>query len=108
VANLEEIRRILSSGEFDNLIGRSEDDQLEFKKSPYQLEDKRQKAELAKDVSSMANVRGGIILIGVETHQDPALSFEVATRIRSLGEALRCDNGARRFWQGDRYSTRLF
>ena len=39
---------------------------LDFKMCPYQLEQDRQRFELAKDVSAMANAEGGVILIGIE------------------------------------------
>jgi hypothetical protein len=41
-----------------------ETEHLEFKAEPYRLEHELQKQELAKDVSGLANARGGAILIG--------------------------------------------
>ena len=50
------------------------------------LEDKRQKFEFAKDVSSFANARGGVIVIGLETQRDAVLSGDVVTGWRLLDE----------------------
>ncbi|MDT7043089.1 ATP-binding protein [Candidatus Nitronereus thalassa] len=65
----DEIQTILESGKFNNLIGATEDELLECKKSPYQLDQEDQKLELAKDVSALANVRGGYIIIGARTEK---------------------------------------
>ncbi len=67
------------------LIGQPEAVWLEFKTSPYQLSDERQKFELAKDVSAMANADGGVILMGVETQKDERRQEDVATAISRLG-----------------------
>ena len=69
--SLEEIRAILESGIFDGLIGAVEDERIECKAAPYQLQHAHQKQELAKDVSAFANAEGGMILIGVRTERDP-------------------------------------
>lgn len=66
----EEVNAILASGEFDQLKGAREGELLECKGSPYRLDQEHQKLELAKDVSALANARGGIILIGVHTERD--------------------------------------
>lgn len=63
-----------------------EDEQLEFKASPYQLKDEKQKMELAKDVSSFANAGGGIILVGVESEKVQERQSEKAIRIRPFAE----------------------
>ncbi|NOT96228.1 MAG: ATP-binding protein, partial [Nitrospira sp.] len=65
--SLEDVQQILESGEFDSLIGTQEDDHLECKGEPYQLDINHAKLEFAKDVSALANAKGGIILIGVRT-----------------------------------------
>lgn len=68
---LEEVRVILESGNFNELIGAVENEQLECKAAPYQLDNDHHKQELAKDVSALANADGGIVLIGVRTEKDP-------------------------------------
>jgi hypothetical protein len=50
---------ILRSGNFDPLVGTIEDARIEAKGEPYQLSgNERQKQELAKDVSALANAGG--------------------------------------------------
>lgn len=85
---LGEIREILRGGEFDQLIEGLEDVQLECKGAPYQLEDDRQKMELAKDVSALANVKGGELLLGVRTEKDPAHAGDEIKQIRCFGRNL--------------------
>lgn len=48
---------------------------LDFKREPYPKADKKAKEELAKDVSAMANTRGGVILIGVAENKGKAHSI---------------------------------
>ena len=55
----EEVVTILESGNFDDLIGVVEDEYVEAKQEPYQLVDEHNKQELAKDISGMANSKGG-------------------------------------------------
>lgn len=64
---VEQIKAILDGGNFDELITAVEDEQIECKEAPYQLNEVHQKQELAKDVSGFANANGGVILIGVRT-----------------------------------------
>jgi hypothetical protein len=66
----EKVRGIIESGEFGELVGAIEDERLECKAAPYQVEHEHQKLELAKDVSALANAEGGVILVGVETGKD--------------------------------------
>jgi hypothetical protein len=61
---LEEIRQILFGGRFDELKGTLETEFFEAKSEPWELNSERGKLDLAKDVSSLANWRGGIIVIG--------------------------------------------
>lgn len=67
----DEIKSILEIGNFDKLIGTIENEQLDFKKAPYQLDTDLEKLELVKDISSFANADGGVILLGVRTERDP-------------------------------------
>jgi hypothetical protein len=77
---------ILKGGDFDQFIGAMESDEFECKAEPYRLDDKRQKFELAKDVSSFANARGGMIVVGLVTERDSVLSGDVVTGQRLLDE----------------------
>jgi len=81
VLSLPEIITILQSGDFTTLIGSLEGDHLECKGAPYQLEQEREKMELAKDVSALANAYGGIILIGVQTEKEPTYHGDIIRRL---------------------------
>src|SRR5579864_3781245 len=70
------IRSLLATGDFDQLIDALETETLECKSVPYQLQFARQKQELAKDVSGMANANGGYILVGIRTESNPARAEE--------------------------------
>jgi hypothetical protein len=78
---LEEIDSILLSGAFAALVGCLEDDHLECKAAPYDLDVERTKMELAKDVSALANSDGGIVLIGVHTERDPTYKSDIIRRV---------------------------
>ena len=79
--SIADIAAILESGDFSPLIGALEDEHLECKSAPYQLDQERGKMELAKDVSALANADGGFILIGVTTEIEPTSNGEVIRRI---------------------------
>lgn len=81
-----ECAAILKGGDLDQFIGAMESDEFECKAEPYRLDDKRQKFELAKDVSSFANARGGVIVIGLVTERDSVLSGDVVRGQRFLDE----------------------
>jgi hypothetical protein len=83
----EEVTTILQSGDFNALLGAMEDHQLECKSSPYRLDEESEKFELAKDVSAMANVSGGVVLIGVRTRKDATLSADVVCDVSPFEES---------------------
>ncbi len=70
------------------LIGHLETRQVEFKREPYRLTDDRQKLELAKDVSALANAAGGVIILGISTDRDEARPWDRASAIRPFPLAL--------------------
>jgi len=65
--SIKELEKIISSGDFDSLIGKIENDFFDCKRQIYHLENEYSKRELAKDVSSFVNLNGGYILIGPKT-----------------------------------------
>ncbi|MEP7042888.1 MAG: ATP-binding protein [Dokdonella sp.] len=69
IINHEEIIRLLESGKFEDLIGVFENERLECKQQPYDLESDKNKVEFSKDVSAMANADGGVILLGYRTEK---------------------------------------
>jgi hypothetical protein len=83
-----EVLYFLGRGEFDEIIGTAEDEQLEFKGSPYYLASDAMKFELAKDVTALANSGGGLILLGFRTCKDPDYSFEFVDECRPIDRGL--------------------
>ena len=63
----KELEGIITTADFDNLMGEVENDWFECKSEPYQVRNEAGKRELAKDVSSFANAQGGYIFIGIKT-----------------------------------------
>ncbi|MFI5395776.1 MAG: helix-turn-helix domain-containing protein [Candidatus Binatia bacterium] len=86
--SLDEIRRSLRSGDPSVLVGEFESEMLECKGQPYLLDTDRQKMELAKDVSALANVQGGVILMGFATTLDSIHGEERIELIRAFDKAL--------------------
>jgi schlafen family protein len=82
--SINDVDEILISGRFEELIGGVEDEHLECKSAPYQLDQDRQKMELAKDVSALANADGGILLIGVQTEKNPSHLGDEIRRISAV------------------------
>lgn len=76
-----EIAEILRSGDFSRLIGGIEHDHLECESAPYNLNEDRDKMELAKDVSALANADGGIVLIGIQTEREPLHQGDIIRRV---------------------------
>lgn len=83
----DEARAILRSGNFAGLIGVIETDQLEAKSEPYP-DTNLGHFELAKDVSALANARGGIIIIGVRTERFPERQADEITEVRLVPRGL--------------------
>lgn len=62
--SIKELEKIINDSGFDSLIGKIENDFFDCKSQIYDLKNEYSKRELAKDVSSFANLNGGYILIG--------------------------------------------
>jgi len=86
--SLGEVLKVLANGEFNFLIGAIESVVLDFKGSPYRLDSTRDKLELAKDVSALANFQGGLIVMGVKTTKVEGRQHELAEEIRGFEETL--------------------
>jgi hypothetical protein len=78
----DEIIDLLRTGNFDALIGEFESDWLECKRQPYAIDSDEQKLELAKDVASLANANGGLLLIGLSTTKSPTHGMDQIDRAR--------------------------
>jgi len=64
---IQELEKIINAGDFESLKKKIENDFFDCKRESYDLSKDSQKIELAKDVSSFANLNGGYILIGPKT-----------------------------------------
>ena len=85
---VKELEKILSEGDFDSLIGKIENDFFDCKNQIYNLKDDYSKLELAKDVSSFANLNGGYILIGPKTKNSETHFGDEITEISLLNQNL--------------------
>lgn len=80
--NPQDVLGRLTTGEFNALIGVAESVWLDAKECPYVLDTMKQKLEIAKDVSALANAVGGIIVLGFDTTRDPLTSGEHISEVR--------------------------
>jgi len=76
------IVELLRSGKFESLIGRFENEWIECKRQPYDIDKDEQKLELSKDVAGLANASGGILLIGLSTFKNPEHGMDQIDRVR--------------------------
>lgn len=77
----DEVLQVLRAGQFKALVGLRESAWLEAKQMPYVFDTQKQKLELAKDVSAMANARGGIIIIGFKTERRADVAGEYISQV---------------------------
>jgi hypothetical protein len=82
--NAQDILDKLAAGDFGALIGIAESVWIDAKDRPYVLESTKQKLELAKDVSAMANAVGGIIVLGFDTTRDPTTAGERISEVKQF------------------------
>jgi hypothetical protein len=85
---VERLDELTVLSDFDSLVGEVENDWFECKGQPYQLKDDSAKRELAKDVSSFANHKGGFIFIGVRTKQSSTHYGDEVEEIRAFQQGL--------------------
>jgi hypothetical protein len=81
LAGPEEILTALAEGKPSRLVGTPESPQIDFKKQPYDLDSDRGKWELGKDIAGLANLAGGVLVIGVRTEKTPGNFLEIATAL---------------------------
>lgn len=82
--NAQDVLDRLAAGDFGALIGIAECVWIDAKDRPYVLESTKQKLELAKDVSAMANAVGGIIVLGFDTTRDLATAGERISEVKQF------------------------
>ncbi|MBS4027456.1 MAG: putative DNA binding domain-containing protein [Ignavibacteriales bacterium] len=78
--NLEQLKNIIDSNNFDAIIGQAENECLECKNGIYS-KDENGRLELAKDVTAFANHKGGMILIGAKTKKESTQYGEIIESI---------------------------
>src|ERR1700691_2012936 len=79
-----ELIEMLSSGRFDDIVGTEEGPQMEFKSHAYSMLSMKDRASLVSDVSSLADHRGGVIVLGVETERDPTSKRDTAVSVKTI------------------------
>ena len=84
----KEVLEKLEAGDFAALIGLTEGDWLDAKETPYILDTQKQKLELAKDVTSMANAGGGLIVIGYDCQKQPTTAGEQIIEVKPFSLSL--------------------
>jgi predicted HTH transcriptional regulator len=72
-----DVDAIIHSGEFDQLLGHPEGQEMECKLVPHALDSPSGRYELAKDVSAFANGTGGYLLIGIKTERSTQQQLDV-------------------------------
>jgi hypothetical protein len=85
--NVAQIQEILSRGEFDEFKGALENEFFEAKSEPWDLLSERGRFDLAKDVSSLANGHGGIIIVGASTSPSPTYQRREIVEVRRIPQA---------------------
>ena len=79
--SVSEVLEKLVAKDFHALIGIAEGVWLDAKESPYLFETTKQKLELAKDVTALANAVGGIIVLGFDTERDTLTLGELINKV---------------------------
>lgn len=80
----DEVLVALEQGKPSELIGTPETAQIDFKESAYVLDAEKGKWELAKDVAGLANLSGGVLVVGVRTTKTEGKFLEVASDLRPV------------------------
>jgi hypothetical protein len=94
-----QLREIVAIGNFEQLLDVLEDQQIEFKTTPYFLESDKGKHELAKDISGMLNAGGGLIVLGIKTRKDATAFADVADSVIPFERSLIDPDQVRKIWR---------
>lgn len=81
---VEELIAVLENGDDDAVVGVHESTWFDAKSGPYQLDNAKHVWELAKDVSAMSNVGGGVILIGAKTERTEGSLVEYVSEMSPI------------------------
>jgi len=79
-----EVHDLIRKRDYAALRGCRETSELDFKEGWYRLEEDHEKAELAKDISAMANSGGGYIIRGVATERLSRAEEEVVSKVKPI------------------------
>jgi len=77
----EDVLAALTQGKPSLLLGMEETARIDFKGEPYLLGTEKGKWELGKDVAGLANLSGGVLVIGVRTKKTNGNFLDVATEL---------------------------
>lgn len=86
--DISQVTAAITSGNIDSLKGEVENEWLECKGQPYPVHAEHGKRELSKDVSSLANRSGGLILIGLRTEKSATHFGDEIVETRPLDRSL--------------------
>ena len=78
---VSDILTLLETGDDEGLLGVYETAWLDFKGSPYRLNDPREQWEMAKDVAGLAEADGGVLVLGVQTKRDALRNEDVSSKV---------------------------
>jgi hypothetical protein len=85
----EDVLRFLDAGDFDALIGAVETAEVDFKRSPYRLNEASEAFELAKDVTALANTEtGGILVVGFQTRSPEESGLDTVETVHPFARSL--------------------
>jgi predicted HTH transcriptional regulator len=89
--SIEEIKKILNDGDFEQFLEKKEGDHLEAKQQrPYDIDSQDATlaiASLASDVAALANGKGGYIVCGLITQKDQALQNDIVKSTDLMGRS---------------------
>lgn len=78
---------LLAAGDREQCVGLIEDERVECKAAPYRLDEERERLELAKDVSALANAQGGLIIVGLRTGRDENRRIDIVRGVSAFDQA---------------------
>lgn len=84
----EQLAEIIANRDFGKLVGEAENEWLECKREPYNIESEHGILELAKDIVAFANATGGHVFIGIRTERSSYQHLDVIMEIRPFEPSL--------------------
>jgi len=85
----EEVLQLLDAADFDALVGAVETAEVDFKRSPYRLNEPSEAFELAKDLTALANTEtGGVLVVGFQTRSPEESGLDTVETVHPFARAL--------------------